>query len=136
MSHESGEVSAVMLDKFERYVGKHLIDMLQNFNEYGPQGVTLTNYLYTIPELYGKYSEMTPYVRRSLDAIQSGMRSTSSIGGKMQTAVLVKKVIQMQEARISELGQKKEGGGLFGGLFGGGDKNKDQQQQKNGFGGI
>lgn len=135
MSADTTEVASVLLEKLEKYVDHELVDMVQNFNEFGPQGVTLTNYMKTLPKLYGKYSETAPYLLQSIRAIQSGMRSTSSINGKMQTAILVRKAMMYQQGLFSEA-QPKKSGGLFGGLFGGDDKNKDQQKQANSFGGF
>lgn len=126
---EHEDVGAVMLEYIRQYVGGDVVDMLQNFNDAGPQGVTLTNSLETLPRLYGKYSEMTPYIIQQIRAVKSGQRSTSSIGGKMQTALLVKKVMQYQQGVYSETEQKK--GGTFD--FFGGNKDKNKQGTQSGL---
>lgn len=129
---DNEEVAGVMLEMIRSYVGTDVVDMLQNFNDAGPQGVALTNSLLVQPKILGKYSRMTPYVMQYVRSMQSAQRSTSSIGGKMQTAVLVKKVMQYQAGVYTENQDAKKTNSTFN--FGGGDnQNKKPGSQQSGL---
>lgn len=122
--NDSQEVPAVMLQMMREFVDQDIVDMLQNFNDAGPQGVALTNSMLILPKLYGKYSRMTPFIMQQIKAMQSAQRSTSSIGGKMQTAVLVRKIMQYQAGVYTENQDSKKTNNMWGDM---GGQNKSKQ---------
>lgn len=133
MVDDSTDVSSLALEKVEKHLGANFIDLILRFpNEFGPQGVVNLEYLAGIEDLYGEYSEMTPYLRKMRLAHERGFRSASSIGGGFLSALLVKKMMVHQTGVITEQPDKK--GGL--GFFGGGDdkKKKESEQMQRGFG--
>lgn len=121
---DSQEVGSIMLEMVREYVGQDVVDMLQNFNDAGPQGVALTNSLLVLPRIHGKYSRMTPFLMQHVKAMQSAQRATSSIGGKMQSALLIKKIMQYQAGVYAETQDNKKANNAFD--FGGGNNNKKQ----------
>lgn len=116
----------IFLEKMEKHVGAKFPSMFLDFNEFGPQGVVNIEYLKGLRSLFGEYSEFTPYLDRMIDAYESGILSTASIGGKMRNSVLVKKVMMYQRGDYNEMPEKK-GFSLFGNND---NKDKDPQQQK------
>lgn len=131
MGNDDSDVAGLILEKQEKHLGEFFIDMYQKFpNEFGPMGVVQDQALKSVEDLYGEYSEMTPYLRNMRFAFARGFRSATSIGGGGLNALLIRKMMVRQEGFISE-GQEKKGGGLFG-LGGGGDDKKKQDEQKTG----
>lgn len=129
MSEESD--SNIIVEKLERWLQNKFPYLFLDHNEYGTQAVLLLEGMKSIEPLYGEYSEMKPYVSQMNSALESGVLSTSSIGGKTRTAFLVKRVALTQNTNFLDPNANK-GGMLdgFGGLFGG----KPKQQNPQGFG--
>lgn len=119
----------LLLEKLEAHVGRKFPTMFLDYTEAGPRGILHLEYMKSYLKSYGEYSEMTPYISGIIDASESAIYGTASIGGKMRNSFLIKKHMVYQQGLFTEA-QPQNKGGLLSGFLGGGDKNKDQQQQR------
>jgi hypothetical protein len=119
----------IYLEKVEKHLGPKFIFLTQNFNEYGPQHVVLIEYLKGILDVCGEYSEMSPLLRRMVDACDSAGLSTGSIGGKWSGAVLTKRMMVYERGIFNQ--EKPQQGSGFGSLFGGGGNGNGKDKNNN-----
>jgi hypothetical protein len=132
---EEQEGGQVLLQKMDNHVGKNFPRMFLDHNEHGVGGTILVEMSKGMLKLYGEYSEMTPLLEETINAIDSGIYASASIGGKMRNSFL-QKMYKITQVNGGE--PMKKPGMLSGleGLVSGQRKNLDANSEMRGLSGM